>query len=612
MKDKCLRLISRAFFANSPHITALFLGEHNCFVPYILLVIGISFFSALIEGSSFGLLMLSLSLISSSEVPHLAFFPWINHLNKDTLFTLIVLSAIVMQGIKSLLSYLNAQLVTHLALKMQTTAQLKVYEHILNFDFTTINQYKVGALTELARSPTTLFQPYLSSIRELILNVCTILTYFALMLFLSFPLTCVTLISATLILCIQKIFLRFINTESTKTALAIQSFGSHTTENLNGIRTIFTFNRQAHTLQQSKTTLDRIAYYSKTMSRYLNTAVSVNEFLSIILVGSLLILAYFLLEPTGTHALSAVTAFMGIAYRLATRLPMINGSLASLSTKRGDCLLLADLFNEEGKTFRLSKGTPFTHFKHSITFDQVSFTYPHTSQVILKNISLKLNKGTITALVGHSGAGKSTLIDLLSGLYAPLKGRILIDHIDLQTYALDSWRSHLGIVSQDVFIFNSSIADNIRYGKLEASDEEVILAATQAGAHLFIQALKDGYETLVGEKGYTLSGGEKQRLSLARTLLRDPEILILDEATSNLDSESERIIQDSINTFHHKKTLIIIAHRLSTIKKADQILVLDQGSLVEQGNHFTLLELQGKYAKFWNLQTQHASTLGSL
>lgn len=592
------------FFANSQAVTALFLGHHNCFVPKIILVIGISMIAALMEGSAFGLLMLALGVIAPSGIT-LIKVPFIDHLNEGMLFTSLVLGGIAMQGLKSFISYINSQITTNLALNMQTDAQLHIYQHILNFDFKTINQYKVGELTALIRSPTELFQPYLSCLKELILNVFIILTYLALMMNLSFYLTILSLSFTLGILYIQKKCMGFINAESTKISIAVQNLSTQTTEYFNGIRTLFIFNRQSHTIKNAKTNLEKVAGYSKSMYRWINSASAINEFLSIMLVGSLLIIAYFVLNKNNNATLPLITAFMGIAYRLATRLPVINGTLSSLSAKKGECVVLAKLLSHEGKSFHDTQGTSFTSFNHSIDFKQLSFAYPQTHSLILNHISFSIKKSNITAIVGHSGAGKSTLIDLLAGLYTPTEGSILIDGVDLQTYTADSWRSHLGIVSQDVFIFNSSIIDNIRYGKLEASDDEVIFAAKQAGAHKFIIALKEGYNTLVGEKGYTLSGGEKQRLSLARTLLRNPEILILDEATSNLDSESERIIQDSINEFHHKKTLIIIAHRLSTIKKADQILVLDQGAIIEQGSHFSLLELEGKYSKFWNLQTLH-------
>jgi ATP-binding cassette subfamily B protein/subfamily B ATP-binding cassette protein MsbA len=191
-------------------------------------------------------------------------------------------------------------------------------------------------------------------------------------------------------------------------------------------------------------------------------------------------------------------------------------------------------------------------------------------------------------------------------LYEPTEGQILIDGENLKNYEVGSWREKLGVVSQDTFIFNESIEENIRFGKLEASLDQIIEAAKLAHAHEFISQLSQGYQTMVGERGYRLSGGERQRLALARVFLRDPDILILDEATSSLDSYSEQLIQDALSAmFQKKKTVIMIAHRLSTILKADQILVLDKGRLVEQGDHHQLLKKEGAYFHFWKLQSEY-------
>jgi len=194
--------------------------------------------------------------------------------------------------------------------------------------------------------------------------------------------------------------------------------------------------------------------------------------------------------------------------------------------------------------------------------------------------------------------------DLLIRLYDPSDGHIAIDGIDLKELTIGSWRNALGVVSQDTFIFNETIADNIRFGNLEATIDQVMHAAKMAGAHEFITHLPQGYETIVGERGYRLSGGQRQRIALARALVRDPGILILDEATSNLDSQSERLIQEALEKFRGNKTVIIVAHRLSTVVDADTIVVMDQGTVVEKGTHEELLIQEGTYAAFWAMQAR--------
>jgi ATP-binding cassette subfamily B protein/subfamily B ATP-binding cassette protein MsbA len=206
------------------------------------------------------------------------------------------------------------------------------------------------------------------------------------------------------------------------------------------------------------------------------------------------------------------------------------------------------------------------------------------------------------ALVGSSGAGKSSIADLLVGLYDASEGQILIDGTPLPDFDLISWQQHLGVVSQDTFLFNATIAENISHGSPNSSRAEIVAAAEKAQAHGFISDLSDGYDTLIGERGYLLSGGQRQRLSLARAILRNPELLILDEATSALDTQSERLVQQAIDQFERQHTVLVIAHRLSTIVKADQICVLEKGQIVEQGNHQELLERKGIYASLWRQQ----------
>jgi ATP-binding cassette subfamily B protein/subfamily B ATP-binding cassette protein MsbA len=215
--------------------------------------------------------------------------------------------------------------------------------------------------------------------------------------------------------------------------------------------------------------------------------------------------------------------------------------------------------------------------------------------------------GSVVALVGASGAGKTTLTDLVARFYDPTAGRILLNGIDLRDIRLKSFRTLLGIVQQEVFLFDGSVRENIAYGRMQASDEEVLDAARRANADEFIRRLPEGYDTLIGERGVKLSGGQRQRLSIARALLADPQLLILDEATSNLDTESEQLIQASLGELLRDRTTFIIAHRLSTIAHADQIVVLDAGVVVEQGTHQELLRRGGRYAQ---MVARQGATLG--
>jgi ATP-binding cassette, subfamily B, bacterial len=244
-----------------------------------------------------------------------------------------------------------------------------------------------------------------------------------------------------------------------------------------------------------------------------------------------------------------------------------------------------------------------------IELRHVSFSYDGIRKV-LQNISLTIQPGEVIGLAGPSGGGKTTLVNLLCRFYDVAEGQVLIDGADIKEYEVDSLRRRIGVVLQEPFLFHGSISANIAYGKPEATQEEIIAAARAANAHDFILRFPDGYDTIVGERGHTLSGGERQRISIARAILNNPAILILDEATSSVDTETEELIQEALDRLIHKRTTIAIAHRLSTLLKADRLVILDKGKIVEQGTHEELKDKEnGTYAKFLRMQSQMQSVI---
>lgn len=246
--------------------------------------------------------------------------------------------------------------------------------------------------------------------------------------------------------------------------------------------------------------------------------------------------------------------------------------------------------------------------KGHIVFKNVSFKYPLSKDYALKNVSFEIKAGETVAIVGPSGAGKSTIADMLTGFWYPEQGEILIDGTDIKDISLQSLRSQIALVTQDIVLFNDTVINNIKLGNISSSHDEVKKAAQMADAHDFIMNLPEGYDSVVGERGVLLSGGQKQRITIARAILREPKILIFDEATASLDTESEEKIQKALEEMRKGRTTVIIAHRLSTIKRADKIIVIDRGQIIEQGTHEELLAKGGLYSELWHLQFSDVSS----
>jgi ATP-binding cassette subfamily B protein len=309
------------------------------------------------------------------------------------------------------------------------------------------------------------------------------------------------------------------------------------------------------------------------------------------------------LVVTGRATVGTVFVFATV---LGARLAGAVTSLAGMHVNiTGSLALFGRLFAYTDRQPEITDAPDAHHLDHingAVRLEHVTFTYPDANRPAVADLTVEIAPGQLVALVGPSGAGKTTITALVARFHDPQQGRILIDGVDLRHVTLQSWTGQLGMVFQDTFLFHATIAENLRYARPDATDADLVNAATAAHLHEFITTLPDGYDTVVGERGHRLSGGEKQRVAIARVVLRNPRILILDEATSNLDSVSEHHIQAALRPLLHGRTSIVIAHRLSTILAADQILVLDEGRLVDAGTHSELLARGGLYATLYERQ----------
>lgn len=395
---------------------------------------------------------------------------------------------------------------------------------------------------------------------------------------------------------------------SFETSAAHSNFTSTAVEFINGIRTIQAFAAQDFERKRFYKSSGGVAESLIKITRLMSSVRPISESVATAILVSLIILAFNGVITGKSLPAASLLTFFFVLFRLVPTLQDVNGTRVILSGLQGAAVNIKELLRTDDKEYFPNGHLEFSGLKTAIDLVSVDFGY-ESENLVLHDISLTIERGKMTALVGGSGAGKTTLADLIPRFYDPTGGKILIDGVDLKTYEIKSLRQKLAVVSQDTFIFNANVRDNIAYALEGVKEADILEAASQAYALEFIQELPEGFDTQLGDRGVRLSGGQRQRLAIARALLRDPEILILDEATSALDSVSERLIQESLEKLSVGRTVIAIAHRLSTIARADQVVVLEQGRIVEKGKYQELLEQRGI---LWNYhQMQHESGASS-
>jgi len=372
-------------------------------------------------------------------------------------------------------------------------------------------------------------------------------------------------------------------------------------ETLGGIRIIKAFNAEKK-LHRKLTAQNEDLFVKKNRANIRRDAASpVSEILGVLAVvsvlwfGGRLVLGNAFLNPG-----DFITYILIFATQVIPSLKSLSSAFYNIRKGSASIERIEHLIAEDSDIRETEHPVIMPAFKNSIEFRNVSFYYE--DKKILEDINLTIEKGKTVAIVGSSGSGKSTLVDLIPRFHDVSYGELLIDGIDIRQYSLESLRSHMGIVTQEAILFNDTIASNIALSMETATSEQIIEAAKISNAHHFIMQKEQGYATNIGERGNKLSGGEKQRMTIARALLKNPQILILDEATSSLDTESERLVQDAINHLMSNRTSIVIAHRLSTIRHADEIIVLDRGRIAERGSHMTLMATDGIYRKLVAMQ----------
>jgi len=376
---------------------------------------------------------------------------------------------------------------------------------------------------------------------------------------------------------------------------------SHLTETIQGAYIVKVFNQEEEEMKKFRNI--NFQYYRYVLKNLKRTLIlsPFTEFIGAL--GAVVILLIAGEEViSGKLSFGIFGLFMGSLMSMIRPFKKISGVYSINQKALAASERIYEILEEKPLIRESAEAKEIKEFRKEIIFENVWFRYPNSSGYALRNINLKIEKNEIVALVGHSGAGKSTLVSLLPRLYDPTQGRITIDGRDLKILKIKSLRNLFAVVSQEMILFNDTVGNNIAYGKKDAHFNEIVEAAKKAYAYEFIMKLPQRFDTVIGERGCKFSGGEKQRIAIARAILKDAPILILDEATSQLDSQSERLIQQALDNLLKNRTVFIIAHRLSTVKRATKIVVMKEGEIIEIGTHADLLEKKGVYSQLYHWQ----------
>jgi len=372
-------------------------------------------------------------------------------------------------------------------------------------------------------------------------------------------------------------------------------------ESMTGIGLVKAFARETHELQKFDVANEE--WFERRYSSIKLWAIFWPLF-SLILAGAIAILLWFGGPPALRGETSVGSLFAMISYVLMLNGPVLRiGFLVNMATSASaSATRIFEIIDTPSEIEESPTAVPWDNPQGAVSFRNVSFAYGDDGRSVIRDVDFSANAGEVVALIGPTGSGKSTIINLIPRFYDPTAGTVTVDGIDVRALQLNSLRRNIGIVLQDPFLFNATIAENIAYGRPDASIEEIVAAAKAARAHTFIETFPDGYATEVGERGVTLSGGQKQRIAIARALVCDPRILVLDDSTSSVDTETEHLIQQALAVLMQGRTTFVIAQRLLTLKAADQIIVLDHGRIVQRGKHDELLAQEGLYRQIYDLQ----------
>ena len=506
---------------------------------------------------------------------------------------------------QSFFSFLRIYFFAQVSERSMADIRRSLYEKYMSLPVSFFDSHRTGELFSRITADISLLQDTFSvTLSEFIRQTSTLIIGLVILFITNPKLTLFMLATIPLLVISGFIFGRFIKNLSRKTQDALAQANIVVEETLQAVSTVKTFTNELFEIARYNRSLNEVVKLALKNGIYRGGFVS---FIIFALLGGIILVLWYGAKMVDAGEISFGELISFILYTM-----FIGGSIGGLGNIYGSIQkaigasdrVLEILEEETELDIKINKGSELRKFEGSIEINNLNFAYPSRKDIaVLTGINLKIESGEKVALVGHSGAGKSTITQLLLRLYHNYNGYIGVDGVSIDEYSLNTYRKNLGIVPQDIILFGGTIKENIAYGRIDATDEEIKEAANKAYALNFIESFPDGFNTVVGERGMKLSGGQRQRIAIARAILKDPSILILDEATSSLDAESEILVQQAIEELMKNRTTIVIAHRLATIRKVDKIYVIDKGVIAESGTHNELLALEnGIYNNLVKLQ----------
>lgn len=517
-------------------------------------------------------------------------------------FSVLLAIVVLLLILKNVSAYLSSLTSARLTNTLSTSIRKDAIRMLLDVDIDFYGHNKVGDLLGQLGSEVSRTADAIKVALQMITVCLTILVFVGLLLAISWQLTVIATILLCLVTLCNQLFIRKAKKSGQALSDHSREYSVTLLESLTGIRLIKSTSQEATTYKQLSWLIDNREKAELTSQANYSLIGPVNEIAGICTVIAIVIFSRTIMANESEALSTLLLMYLLTLFRMLPFVSQLNSLRSQFANNSPSVRIIYEFLNRHTKPIMVQGTQLYTGLKQGIEFEDIVFGYPTSSSPVLKGVSLSLPRGTTLALVGTSGAGKSTLADLLPRFYDCDAGRISLDGTDLKDFDIRSLRRAMGIVSQDTFLFNTTIYNNIAYGCDRVTEAQVIAAAQRANAYEFIIQLPDGFQTHIGDRGVLLSGGQRQRLAIARALLRNPDILILDEATSALDTVSERLVQQAIDELSRDRTVLVIAHRLSTIQNADQIAVFHKGQVVEVGTHDALLEMGGQYAQLYSMQ----------